>query len=149
MAGNASVVDYSALRFNQASIILLTLLGFVFDLPVLPAIVAAVMLGGTVTPYLALFKQTYRHIARPLKLIRPDPVEDSPEPHNFAQGMGGVVLALACALLFSGSSLGGWALAWVVVLLAAANLFFGFCAGCFIYFQLGKFGVPGFRPRQG
>jgi hypothetical protein len=29
--------------------------------------------------------------------------------------------------------------------LAAANLFFGFCAGCFVYYQLGKLGVPGFQ----
>jgi hypothetical protein len=35
----------------------------------------------------------------------------------------------------------GWALTGVVVALAAVNLFLGFCAGCFMYYQLGRIGV--------
>ena len=36
---------------------------------------------------------------------------------------------LATIVMFGG-------LAFVVIALAAVNLFFGFCAGCFVYFQL-------------
>jgi hypothetical protein len=36
-------------------------------------------------------------------------------------------------------------MAWVVVVLAALNLFLGFCAGCFVYYQLNRLGVPGFQ----
>ncbi|HMQ34233.1 MAG TPA: DUF4395 family protein [Chloroflexaceae bacterium] len=32
----------------------------------------------------------------------------------------------------------GWALALMVVALAAINLIFGFCAGCFVYTQLAR-----------
>jgi hypothetical protein len=39
----------------------------------------------------------------------------------------------------------GWALAWLVVVLAALNLFLGFCAGCFVYYQLNRLQVPGFH----
>ncbi|MEI7672083.1 MAG: DUF4395 domain-containing protein [Deltaproteobacteria bacterium] len=148
MEETRSIVDYSALRFNQAAIIALVVAGFILDVPLLPTIVASVLLAGSITPNLALFKLTYKYVALPLKLVRPDPVEDSPAPHAFAQLLGGIVLASAVIFLRLGLPLAGWTLAWVVVLLAAANLFFGFCAGCFVYFQLGKIGVPGFQPRR-
>jgi hypothetical protein len=38
-------------------------------------------------------------------------------------------------------------LAWLVVTLAALNLFLGFCAGCFVYYQLNRLQVPGFDHR--
>ena len=34
-------------------------------------------------------------------------------------------------------------LPFVVIALAAVNLIFGFCAGCFVYFQLQQLGVTG------
>ncbi|MCA9973034.1 MAG: DUF4395 family protein, partial [Anaerolineales bacterium] len=62
----------------------------------------------------------------------------------FAQGFGGVVVALAVVALLAGQAAVGWTLAWVVVGLAMLNLFLGFCAGCFIYYQLNRLGMPGF-----
>jgi hypothetical protein len=35
-------------------------------------------------------------------------------------------------------------LSWIVVALAALNLFAGICVGCIIYYQLHRFGIPGF-----
>ena len=52
--------------------------------------------------------------------------------------MGAVVLLLAVLALFSGAVAIGWGLAFVVIALAAVNLIFGFCAGCFVYFQLAR-----------
>ena len=72
-------------------------------------------------------------------------IEDNPEPHRFAQGFGGSVLLLALLSLLMGQAVLGWALAWLVAGLAALNLFLGFCAGCFVYYQLNRLGVPGFR----
>ena len=142
-------LDRSALRFNQISIITLVLIGFILDQPALPAVVAVVLLAGTFSPRFALFKLTYRNALKPLRIMNPDSVEDIPAPHEFAQLLGGIVLGIGVYFLVTGSSILGWGLAWVVVLLAATNLFLGFCAGCFVYYQLGKFGVPGFRPREG
>jgi membrane protein DedA with SNARE-associated domain len=48
---------------------------------------------------------------------------------------------LSTAALLLGLPLLGWALAGIVVALAAINLFLGFCLGCFIYYQLGRRGV--------
>ncbi|MGA2477407.1 MAG: DUF4395 family protein [Spirochaetia bacterium] len=37
-----------------------------------------------------------------------------------------------------------WLLTWLVIVLAAANLFLGFCAGCAVYYWLNRLQVPGF-----
>lgn len=147
MTAETEIVDRSALKFNQIGIIGLALPGFIFNQPILPAFVAAVMLVGTFRPSLALFKQTYAHILEPLGVMKPEPVEDVRASHEFAQFLGGVFLLAGTIFLLSGWVRTGWALTWVVILLASANLFFGFCAGCFVYYQLGRLGVPGFRPR--
>lgn len=139
------VVDHSALRVNQAFIISLLVLAFLFDNVWLVGFVGVVMLLGTAVPSLALFKRIYQHGLRPAGLVKPDVIEDNPEPHRFAQGLGGVFVALAVISLLAGQSVLGWGLVWLVVGLAALNLFLGFCAGCFVYYQLNKLGVPGFQ----
>ena len=138
-------VDHSALRVNQAFIIGLSILAFLLVAVWLAAFVGLVMLVGTAVPSLSLFKRIYQHILRPAGLVKPDVVIDNPEPHRFAQGFGGVVVALAIVALLTGLPVLGWGLVWLVVALAALNLFLGFCAGCFVYYQLGKLGLPGFR----
>ncbi len=137
-------VDQSALRVNQAFIISLLVLAFVIDARWLVAFVAGVMLVGTAVPALSLFKRIYRHALRPLGLVKPRVLVDNPEPHRFAQGFGGVVLLGAVAALYGGATVLGWALVGLVIVLAALNLFLGFCAGCFVYYQLNRLGVPGF-----
>jgi hypothetical protein len=140
-------VDHSALRTNQAFIITFLLLAFLLDTALLTGFVSAVMLVGTIFPPAGLFKRVYRHLLKPAGLVKPDVIEDNPEPHLFAQGLGGGMLLLATIALLVGVPLLGWALVWIVIALAALNLFAGFCLGCFIYYQLSKRGVPGFTAR--
>lgn len=137
-------VDHSALKVNQAFIIAVLITAFVLDSVWLVVFVAAVMLIGTVAPSLSLFKRVYQHLLRPAGLVKANVIADNPEPHRFAQGFGGVVLLGAIAALFAGAVALGWVLVGVVVALAALNLFVGFCAGCFVYYQLNRLGVPGF-----
>lgn len=138
-------VDHSALRTNQAFIIGLLLAGFITDLWPLVAFVAAVMLVGTIWSEAELFKRVYQHFLKPSGLVKPDVILDNPEPHRFAQGLGGVFTLGAAIGLVAGLPIVGWALAWIVIVLAALNLFLGFCAGCFVYYQLNRLGVPGFK----
>jgi hypothetical protein len=98
-------------------------------------------------PALSLFKGVYTRALRPSGLVKANIIADNPEPHRFAQGFGGVVLLGAIAALLAGSAVLGWALVGLVIVLAALNLFLGFCAGCFVYYQLSKLGVPGFDRR--
>ena len=129
-------VDRTALRVNQAFIIGFLALAFVLDQPWLVAFVFAVMALGTAFPQAALFQRIYRDVLRPAGLLKPDLHDEDAAPHRFAQGMGAAVLLIATIALFAGAQVLGWGLSFVVIALAAVNLFFGFCAGCFVYFQL-------------
>ncbi len=134
-------VDHTALRFNQASIIILLLVAFLTDWQWLVAAVGLVMLIGTAWPEAGLFKLIYARILRPAGLLKPDPQPDEPEPHLFAQGVGGLFLLAATVAFGLNAAIIGWVLTAVVVVLAVINLFWGFCLGCFFYYQLARLGV--------
>ena len=141
----ASVIDHSALRVNQTGIIATVIVAFVVSLvwwPIVALIpvLAVVLLVGTFAPDLALFKQLYFRILRPRGLVTARPIEDLPAPHNFAQGLGGVFLAVASILLLVRPA-AGLGLALVVALLAFVNLAFNYCLGCQIYYLLGRRGL--------
>ncbi len=138
-------VDHSALRVNQAFIIGLLVIAFVLDARWLVALVSAVMLIGTFFPKIALFKAVYWYILKPLKIARPDVRRDNPEPHLFAQGVGGAVLLIATLAFWVDATVVGWALSWFVIALAALNLFAGICVGCLMYYWFNRLGVPGFK----
>jgi hypothetical protein len=140
-------VDQTALKVNQAFIITLLILAFVLNSVWLVAFVGLVMLLGTAVPPLSLFKEIYLRVLRPSGLIKADIVPDNPEPHRFAQGLGGVFVALSVIALLAQATAIGWGLVWLVVALAGLNLFLGFCAGCFVYYQLNRLHVPGFEHR--
>ena len=142
---NNRKVDHSALRTNQAFIITLLILAFVTDAKWLVACVGAVMLIGTAFPKAALFKAVYVYLLKPLKIARPDVRIDNPEPHQFAQGVGGAFLTAATLAFILSAATMGWVLAWIVVALAALNLFAGICVGCLMYYWLNRLGVLGFK----
>jgi hypothetical protein len=136
-------VDHSALGTNQALIILLLVLAFVLNFPPLVGIVALFMLGGTALAQPG-FGWLYRSVLQPTGLVKPDVIRDNPEPHRFAQGFGGTVVLIGFILLYTGATPVGWGLAWLVVALAALNLFAGFCVGCAVYYWLNRIHLPGF-----
>ena len=142
---STQVVDHSSLKVNQTGIVTTVLVAFIGSafyrpLLVLIPLLAVVLLLGTFAPQLALFKQLYFKVLKPRGIVKPRPVQDRPEPHNFAQGMGGVVLAIASIFLLP-LPVVGLALSLLVAVLAFVNFAFGYCVGCQIYFQLGKFGL--------
>ena len=140
-----SVVDHSALKVNQTAIVATVLVAFIGSaffrpLLVLIPLLSVVLLLGTFAPQLALFKQIYLKVLKPRGIVKPRPVQDRPQPHNFAQGMGGVVLAVASLFLVP-LPVVGLALALLVAVLAFVNVAFGYCLGCQIYYQLGRAGL--------
>jgi len=143
MSNGLQRVDHSALRINQAAIIFLLLTAFVLDQPALAGLVCLVMLFGTALKRPG-FSFLYTRLLKPAGWVSPDVLLDHPEPHRFAQGFGGVVLAGSYAALALGAASLGWALVWLVIALAALNLFVGFCAGCAVYYWLNRLRVPGF-----
>jgi uncharacterized protein DUF4395 len=140
-----TVVDHSALKVNQTGIVATVLIAFAgsFLSPLFLALIpllGIVLLLGTFAPNLALFKQIYFKVLKPRGIVKPQPVQDRPEPHNFAQGLGGVFLGIASILLVS-VPVAGLALALLVAVLAFVNLAFGYCLGCQIFYQLERRGV--------
>lgn len=143
IAGGSALqpVDHAALRTNQAFIIGLSLAAFVADAPWMVGIVGLAMLIGAILKAPA-FGFVYRRWLR--AWLKPEILADNPEPHRFAQGFGGVVELAGFVLLAVGAHAAGWALVWLVIFLAALNLFAGFCAGCMLYYWLARLHVPGF-----
>lgn len=135
-------VDTTAIKFNQAAIISLSLLGFLLNQPYLVLFVGLVMAVGTVWPRAALFKLIYLKFLKANNILAANVINDDPAPHQFAQGVGAIFLLTgSSALLVFNQIVLGWTLAWIVIILAAVNLFFNFCAGCFVYYQLDRVGL--------
>jgi molybdopterin converting factor small subunit len=140
--GLDSKVDHSALRVNQAFIIGLLIAAFVVNNVWVVTFVAAVMIIGTAVRKPG-FKLAYNFF-KSQGWLKPDVVADNPEPHLFSQGLGAAFVTGGAVSLFAGAATLGWTLAWIVVALAALNLFGGFCVGCFVYYWLNRVHVPGF-----
>jgi hypothetical protein len=151
----SQIVDHSALKVNQTGIVLTIVITFVasyagWEALLLIPLLAIVLLAGTFNPQLALFKQIYFKLLKPRGIVKPRPVQDRPEPHNFAQGLGGVFLTIASIPLLAAIVTGtfapalvaiGLALSVLVGVLAFVNLAFGYCLGCQIFYQLEKRGL--------
>ncbi len=137
------LLDHSALRTNQAAIIALLVTAFIIEALWLVALVAIVMLAATAAGRPA-FGWLYTALLRPARIMRPDVLMDKREPHLFAQGFGGLVLAGSLLAHLSGAVFLGWVLIWLVVALAGLNLLAGFCLGCALYYWFHRLHVPGF-----
>lgn len=144
MNENLQKVDHSALRASQVTIILLNVLAFVLNTYWLTALVAFAMLLG-VALAVPGFGWVYRYFIKPSGLVKPDVLLDHPEPHRFAQALGGLFMTGGTVALMLGASTLGWVQVWIVTALAALNAFGGFCVGCMVYYWLARLGVPGFN----
>jgi hypothetical protein len=107
-------VDHSALKTNQLFIIFFSILAFVLNQPFLAAFVALVMGIGAVlkTPGFGII---YKSILKPRGWMKPDVLDDNPEPHRFSQIVG---LFFRRLTAYFGLTVLGWALVWIVIALA-------------------------------
>jgi hypothetical protein len=129
-------------KFSQAGTFVLSGLAFVLNQPLLVLITAAILALSALIPPGGPYRLVYRYLLLPLHLLRPRIVEDDPAPHRFAQGVGAILLlASALVLLLGQATVAGWTLTLLVFALSGVNLFVGFCAGCFVYYQLGRLGL--------
>jgi len=136
-------MDHSALKTNQTIIIIMNILAFILNLPLIAALVALVMGIGSVLNVPG-FGFVYKSILKPRGWMKPDVLNDNPEPHRFSQILGFVFMMAGSLALFLGSTALGWGLIWLVIGLAALNAFGGFCVGCAVYYWLARFNLPGF-----
>lgn len=156
-------VDHAVLKVNQVTIILINLVAFTLNLPILTVVVTGFLAYGTLLRVPA-FGFIYKYALKPWGWIKPDVLDDNPEPHRFAQTVGLIFEAAGSLVLytFGGTNLWNWTLIWIMVALPALNAFGGFCVGCAVYYWLGKRKIvpafskeppagtfPGMKPRAG
>lgn len=135
-------VDAHLLKFSQGGTVLLSALAFIFSQPWLVAFTALILALSALVPSVGPFRLLYKGAVLPLHLWKPRIVEDDPAPHRFAQGVGAIFLiAASLVLLLTNLTVLGWTLDLIVFALAGINLTVGFCAGCFVYYHLGRFGL--------
>ncbi len=145
-SGNVSVrrVDQNGLKTGQALTIILLIVGYILNAWPLVALVAiAQLLGALDSPY-GPYRLTYKYLLVPANLLKPKVIMDNPEPHRFAMLVGAIFNGVATVALLAGAPVVGWVLVGIVVVLANLNFWLNFCVGCLMYYQLHRFGVPGF-----
>lgn len=137
-------VDHTGLKVGQALTILLLLAAFVLNSWFLVAVVAiAQLLGALDTPF-APYRLIYTKIVKPSAIVKPNVIEDNPEPHRFAMLVGAAFNAVAAVALLVGAPALAWVLVWVVIALANLNFWLNICVGCLMYYQFNRLGVHGF-----
>lgn len=134
-------VDHNSIKFSQVGLTVVALAAFVANAVWLVGVLAIVMAVSTAVPAWGLFRLLYRSIVLPAGLLRPHVLDDDPAPHRFAQGVGAAFLGASWISLAAGAPALGWALTLVVAALAMVNVLFNFCAGCFVYYQLRRYGL--------
>jgi len=141
-ASSAPRVDTHLGKFAQASVVILTAVAFLLNQPFIVLATAIIMAWAAIAPDVSPFRLVYRGIVLPLHLWKPRVVEDDPAPHRFAQGVGAAFLiAASIVLLLAQAYTVGWILDLIVFVLAGINLTVGFCAGCYVYYHLGRLGL--------
>src|SRR5260370_5250231 len=92
-------VDTHLAKFSQASTVVLTALGFLFNQPIIILITAIILAISAFVPAVSPYRLVYRGIVLPLHLLRPMIVEDDPMPHPFSQGIGAAFLVASPPVL--------------------------------------------------
>lgn len=136
-------LDAHALKFGNGATIVLLLLAFVLNMPLLVAFVALAQLLGGLNLSFAPYRLAYQAALR-AQLLRPKVMVDNAEPHRFAMLVGAGFNGVGAGLLLAGAE-AGWLPVAVVVVLANLNFWLNFCLGCWMYYQLNRLGVPFFR----
>ncbi|WP_407539170.1 DUF4395 domain-containing protein [Deinococcus radiomollis] len=126
--------DLSALKFNQLTVVAVTAVAVLLGQPWLAALLGAAMLVGAAKPQRSPMKWLYHTVGQRLGL-KPEVVDESPEAHHFAQGVGGVFLLASAISGFAGLGVLSAVLGVIVIALALLNLTAKICVGCLMYFQ--------------
>jgi hypothetical protein len=135
-------IDRTLGKFSQACTVLLAALAFLLQSPVVVVVTAVIMALSAFVHELSPYRLLYKGVVVPLGLLKPRMVEDDPNPHRFANGIGTVFLTVsAIFLIFTPFKTVGWILDLIIFVLSGINLTIGFCLGCFMYYHLGRLGL--------
>src|SRR5262245_34075674 len=114
-------VDHTGLKTGQALTIILLIVAYIIQSPLLVAFVALAQLLGAVDASFAPWRLFYQYVIKPSGLVKPDVQTDNPEPHRFAMLVGAIFNGVATLAFLGGASTLGWILVGIVVVLANLN----------------------------
>jgi hypothetical protein len=137
-------VDQNAMKTTQALTIILLIAAFVLNLPILVAFGAVSQFCAALRLPFGPFRLFYQYVVLPLNIVQRNPQPDHFEPHAFALLLGTAFNTTATVLFMLGAPVFGWTLVGIVIVLANLNFWLNFCAGCLVYYQLNRLGIPGF-----
>ena len=137
-------VDHSGLKTGQAATIILLIVAFVLNSTLLVAFVGLAQLLGALDVPFAPYRLLYQRVLKPSGLVKPNVISDNPEPHRFAMLVGAIFNGVATLALLANVPVLAWILVAIVLVLANLNFWVNFCAGCWMYYQFNRLGVPGF-----
>ena len=136
-------VDHSSIKVSQITLIFLNILAFIINSHWLVVLTTFFMLVGVLSKKPA-FSVVYKYGLKLLNLVKAEILKDNPEPHQFAQLLGTIFMAIGSSFLLLRVPIVGWVFIWIVIALAALNAFGGFCVGCAIYYWFGRLNISGF-----
>ena len=137
-------VDHAGLKTGQGATIILLIVAFVLNSTLLVAFVALAQLLGALDVPFAPWRLLYQKIVKPSGLVKPHVISDNPEPHRFSMLVGAIFNGAATLALLANVPALAWILVAIVLVLANLNFWLNFCAGCWMYYQFNRFGIPGF-----
>ena len=133
-----STVNENAARTVAALVVTTVVTAFVGQWPwLLPVLGVGFLLRVGWGPRFSPYARLAMVVAG--RLWKSKPVSGAPK--RFAQGIGALCTLGATALLFSGWTRAGWALAGVLILFATLEASLSFCMGCWIYARLQSAGL--------
>lgn len=136
-------VDHAEIKLGQIFTMLMSGAAFALSDPKWLIALGAIFLITGLFRSFSPFVLVYRHVVRPLKIMRSDYRLDNIQPHAFGQLIGAVTVAISVALLYSGYNTAGWIIVLVLIGLTLVS-YLGWCIGCFMYYQLNRLGLKGF-----
>lgn len=136
-------VDHAAIKTGQILSIVILAISYILNRWELVAMLAAIFLITALAWEYGPFALLYKFLLKPVGLVKPDVRPDNLQPHRFGQAVGAASATIAAALLYIDQDTAGWLLVAILALLTAIS-YMGWCIGCFIYYQLNRFGLGGF-----
>lgn len=136
-------LDHAAIKTGQILSIITLAASYILDRWELVAMLSAIFLITALAWEYGPFSLLYRFLLKPVGLVKPDIRTDNLQPHRFGQAVGAASAMIAATLLHIGQDTAGWLLVAILALLTAVS-YMGWCIGCFIYYQLNRFGLGGF-----
>jgi hypothetical protein len=95
-------VDQSGLKTGQALTIILLIVAFIVQSPLLVALVAIAQLLGALDISFGPYRLFYQYVLKPGGLVKPNIQLDNPEPHRFAMLVGALFNGVATLALLVG-----------------------------------------------